>query len=88
MQATGKMDLKEPYYRQLNSWWPQPASQEEQGAAAASHSQQDAAAASPASAHAHSQMATDTASQAIGASLLHDMAYPQQLQQQQSPHWL
>ncbi|KAK9826683.1 hypothetical protein WJX74_009723 [Apatococcus lobatus] len=88
-QATGKMDLKEPYYRQLNGWWPQPASQDEQGVAAGSHSQQDGAATSPASDLLHSQLPADTISQALGTSLLHDMAYLQQLQQQQQPPgWL
>lgn len=80
------MDLKEPYYRQLNTWWPQSAGQDEQGVAAGSHSQQDAADASPAPDPFNPQMPTDAASQALGTSLLHDQAYPQQLQQ--PPGWL
>ena len=44
------MDLKEPYYRQLNSWWQQqPMAGEAEGVAASGHIQQDPTGTSPAS---------------------------------------
>ncbi len=76
MQTSGKMDLKEPYYRQLNSWWQQPAAPEAEGVAAGSHSQQDA---SPAAEMFAAQMPV-----ASGSSAPTRQPDPSQRQQQQS----